>query len=525
MTRRLNTFLAMLLLPACVGLLNACGGGGGGGGGSASGTTRVTIVVGATTRAAALSASPRASSGIPPEVAYIRLTIRSANEPADMSPIEATAPITPGDTVSFDLTVPNGARRFVIEAMDDALFILYRGETTAILSGGTETVTVNTVVPVFLAVSAQGWHNVAVKADGSAWAWGDNFFGQLGDGTTTQRNAPVRVAGAGGVGSFTGVRGVSGGLFHTIALMTDGSVWCWGNNDWGQLGMGNNVSRSSPAQTLFSSGGGATATSASAGDVHTVVLKSDGTVWSWGGNEFGQIGIGTADSAVHSNPSQVVGPGGAGFLTSVAAIAAGGTHTVALRNDNTVWTWGQNQFGQLGLGTADGVAHPSPAQVPGMIGVVAISAKDLTTVALLSDGTVWTWGANGKGQLGNGSNVDSPLPVRAGTLTGIGFISAGGLHTLAVQSGSGAVWAWGSNLYGQLGIGAADAAAHSSPAQVVGTGGSGVFADVLSVSSGYGHSIALKNDRTVWAWGDNGFGQLGDGSTVDRPSPVPVTVF
>jgi alpha-tubulin suppressor-like RCC1 family protein len=458
-------------------------------------------------------------------VAYIRLTVSSANKPADMTPIEATAPVTPGDTVSFDLTVPNGSRRFVIDAMDGAMFVLYRGETTAVLSGGTETVTVNTVVPVFLVVSAQGWHNVAVKADGSAWAWGDNFFGQLGDGTTTQRNAPVRVAGAGGVGSLAGVRGVSGGLFHTIALMSDGSVWCWGNNDWGQLGMGDNVSRTSPAETLFSSGGGATATSSSAGDVHTVVLKSDGTVWSWGGNQFGQIGIGTADSAIHSGPSQVVGTGGAGFLTAVAAIAVGGTHTVALRNDNTVWTWGQNQFGQLGLGTVDGIAHPSPAQVPGLTGVVAISARDLTTVALKADGTVWTWGANGKGQLGNGSTVDSPSPVRTGALTGIGFVSAGGLHTLAVEAGTGAVWACGANQYGQLGIGAADTAAHAAPAQVVGTGGSGIFTDVLSVSSGYGHSIALKKDRTVWAWGDNFFGQLGDGTTVDRSAPVPVSAF
>jgi alpha-tubulin suppressor-like RCC1 family protein len=458
-------------------------------------------------------------------VAYIRLSVHSTNEPPDMAPIEATAPITPGGTVSFDLTVPNGTRRFVVEAMDGSLFVLYRGETTAVLSGGDVTLTVDTVIPVFLVVSAQGWHNVAVKADGSAWAWGDNFFGQLGDGTTIQRNAPVRVAGAGGAGSLTGVRGVSGGLFHTIALMSGGAVWCWGNNDWGQLGMGDNVSRTSPAQTLFSSGGGATATASAAGDVHTVVLKSDGTVWSWGGNRFGQIGIGTADGAVHSGPSQAVGAGGAGFLTAVAAIAAGGTHTVALRTDNTVWTWGQNQFGQLGLGTADTAAHPFPAQVPGLTGIVAISASDLTTVALKSDGTVWTWGANAKGQLGNGSIVDSPAPVRMGSLTGIGFVSAGGIHTLAVQSGPGAVWASGANLYGQLGIGAADAAAHPVPAQVAGTGGSGILADVLSVSSGYGHSIALKKDRTVWAWGDNRFGQLGDNTAVDRPAPVPVSGF
>ncbi|WP_249351541.1 RCC1 domain-containing protein, partial [Corallococcus exiguus] len=227
-------------------------------------------------------------------------------------------------------------------------------------------------------------HSVIVKSDGTVWALGSNGNGQLGDGTQTERRAPVRAQG------LTGVVTVATGDFFTAAVKSDGTVWVWGSNTFGQLGDGTATDRLTPVQVPGLTGVVAVA----AGDAFTVALKSDGTVWTWGYNGYGQLGNGT--TAGRLSPGQVPG------LTGVVSIAAGGTgHTLAAKSDGTVWAWGRNGPGQVGDGTS--TSRSSPVQVLGVTGVVRVAAGDFHSLGLTSDGTVWGWGYNGPGQLGDGT--------------------------------------------------------------------------------------------------------------------------
>ncbi|MBE0605157.1 MAG: chitobiase/beta-hexosaminidase C-terminal domain-containing protein, partial [Deltaproteobacteria bacterium] len=223
-------------------------------------------------------------------------------------------------------------------------------------------------------IAAGAYHTVAVKSDGTVWAWGYNYSGQLGDGTTTDRSLPVRVTG------LSGVAAVAAGVGHTVAVKSDGTLWTCGANGFGQLGDGTTTNRSQPVQVTALSGVVAIA----AGYYHTVAVKSDGTVWAWGYNGFGQLGDGTTTN--RSQPVQVTA------LSGVASVAAGWYHTVAVKSDGTVWAWGYNGYGQLGDGTTTN--RSQPVQVTALSGVVAIAAGVDHTVAVKSDGTVWAWGYN-----------------------------------------------------------------------------------------------------------------------------------
>ena len=190
------------------------------------------------------------------------------------------------------------------------------------------------------AVAGGDAHSIALMNDGTVWTWGWNVYGQLGDGTTTNSLAPVQVKGPGGSGQLNGIMAVAGGMHHTIALKNDGTVWTWGLNALGQLGDGTTTDSPTPVQVVGPGGSGfLTGVIAIAGGYgHTVALKSDGTVWSWGFNQYGQLGDNTTTSS--SMPVQVVGPGGSGFLSAIKAIACGESHSIALMNDGIVWAWG-----------------------------------------------------------------------------------------------------------------------------------------------------------------------------------------
>ena len=253
-------------------------------------------------------------------------------------------------------------------------------------------------------VAAGYYHTLALKSDGTVWAWGDNEYGQLGDGTTTERSAPVHVQ------LLSGITGIAGGGRHTVALKNDGTVWAWGYNGSGQLGDGSNTDSSTPIPVLSLSGIAAIA----AGDSHTVALKNDGTVWAWGYNGSGQLGDGSNTDS--STPVQVKDPFDPGlFLAGVTAIAARGDHTVALMDDVTVWAWGANWSGQLGDGTNSDSSIP--VQALSLTGVTAIAAGYAHTVALENDGSVWAWGANSGGRLGDGTYTDSSTPVQVKDLS------------------------------------------------------------------------------------------------------------
>ena len=275
-----------------------------------------------------------------------------------------------------------------------------------------------------------------------------------------------------------------------------------GWNPVGQVGDSTTVDRYVPTPIT----GGAAYKSLSGGAYHSLGVRPDGTVWAWGSNGFGLLGN---DAMSHSlQPVPVPG------LANVTAVSAGVYHSLARRSDGTVWSWGWNGVGQLGDGTT--VERHQPVQVPGLTGVVAVSAGALHSVALKADGTVWAWGWNGVGQLGDGSTVNRVLPVKVSGLSAIAGVDAGGYHTVAVTS-SGVVKAWGWNAVGQLGDGTLTD--RSLPVTVA----AGTDADhSVAVSAGVYHSLALTDRATVFAWGWNGVGTIGDGTTTDRFTPVEV---
>lgn len=341
-------------------------------------------------------------------------------------------------------------------------------------------------------------------------------MGQIGIGTTTASQiTATTVHGFGNVGFLTSIVAIAGGGTQSLALKNDSTLWAWGWNNNGQLGDGTTITRTSPVQVhgLGNIGFLTGIISAAGGGLHSMALKNDSTIWAWGLNMTGQLGDGT--NTGKTTPVQV------NNLTGIFAIAAAPYHSLAMKNDSTVWAWGSNSRGQLGDGTNTDTNVPVQMIIPPSGGIKAIAGGGEYTVILKNDGTVWASGNNtlygviGIGVWGN--EYWTPLQVHGqgniGFLTDITAIAAGGYHCLALKN-DGTVWAWGYNNFGQLGDGTTTA--KNVPVQVSGLTG------ITAIVGGYYYSLALKNDGTVWAWGNNGGGQLGDSTLTDRYTPVQV---
>jgi alpha-tubulin suppressor-like RCC1 family protein/fibronectin type 3 domain-containing protein len=346
-------------------------------------------------------------------------------------------------------------------------------------------------------VSAYNAHAVALRSDGTAWAWGYNGDGELGDGTLTDRWKPVRA------GTLTGIIAVAAGSNHSLALRNDGTVWAWGLGGDGELGNGSTANHSTPVQVSSLTG----ITAIAAGAYHNLALRNDGTVWAWGYGGDGALGNGSLANRL--TPVQVTG------LTSVTAISAGDAHSFALRSDGTVRAWGANTYGQLGDGTT--ATRTTAVQVSGLTSVTAIGAGAYYGVALRSDGTVRTWGHNDRGQLGDGTENDRTTAAQVSGVSSVSTISAGYSHVLILKT-DGTLWAWGDNVAGEIGNGSTSAFP-SSPTQVTS------MPSPAGVEAGLWTSYALRQEgsvTTLWAWGSNSRGDLGNGSTTDSTSPVNV---
>lgn len=332
-----------------------------------------------------------------------------------------------------------------------------------------------------------------------AYGWGGNGFGQLGDGTTTDRPSPGRI-----VTLPSNIRQMASGNYFRLALLNDGTVLSWGVNTQGQLGDGTTRPRALPAPVR----GLSHIVQVSAGDWHALALDADGNVWGWGGNERGQVGDGT--TVERDAPVRLPG------LSRIAQVSAGARFSLAARADGTVWSWGAGDSGALGTGGLDDVA--SPGQVPGLTGVTQVAGAfgGQHSLALRRDGTVWGWGGNYFGQLGIGTVTDAELrPVQALELSGVTRIVAGEGHSMAVSGGR--VWTWGGNYFGQLGNGGTTG--RSVPAPLALTG-------VTQAASGYSQSAVLRTDGSMWTWGANFRGQQGTGVPdvfTTTPARVPVT--
>jgi alpha-tubulin suppressor-like RCC1 family protein len=384
-------------------------------------------------------------------------------------------------------------------------------------------------------VFAGGSHACARMTDGTLRCWGNNFAGELGDSTLNNAPVPVEVMTAVGGPPLAGVLDVTAGQAHTCALTNDGSVWCWGYNNYGQLGNGDTMvgQLSVPLQII---GPGKAATIV-AGTSHTCVLNKDATMACWGRNDSGQlgnniVGPGNCGATAGSSTAATVlsGCGGMPF-SSVVAPYAGESHTCTRVTDGTLWCWGDNGSGQLGHGPGAGTFTPtevlSAVSAPPFMGAVDLALGGAHTCARKGDNSLFCWGANASGQLGNGTINGSATPVAAlvspggAPFTDVVEVAAGQNHTCARKSDN-SVWCWGSNVSGQLGDGTMTN--RFNPVPVLASVGGMPVSDIVELSAGIDFTCARRMDGVVLCWGSNQYGQLGDGTTMNRINPVPVSL-
>lgn len=348
-------------------------------------------------------------------------------------------------------------------------------------------------------VLAKGYHSVGIKTDGTLWAWGSNYLGQLGDGTNVEKNIPTQI------GTENNWKTIGLGDFHALAIKNGGTLWAWGKNNKGQLGINSTTNSNIPVQVGLDSDW----IKVDGGNSHSIAIKEDGSMWSWGFNCYGQLGI--------NNTQQKLSPVRVGTGNDWKEVSAGYYHTLALKTTGKMYVTGWNQNGQLGINSNNDLL--------GFVLMndqkwISIDAGKYHSMAVALGNKLYTWGDNALGNLGvgtNGASTDSTVPIQVGNESSWGFCN-GHTQSFFIKN-DGSLWVCGPNSYGALGLGLNDTTTltiQNTPVQV------GTSNNWKSISNGIDHVVALKNDGSLWAWGNNFLGQLGNGAntTVNLSTPV-----
>lgn len=341
-------------------------------------------------------------------------------------------------------------------------------------------------------------------SEGGLWLWGSAADGQLGDNSVVPKSSPVQAISGG-----TNWKQIDSTLATSAGLKSDGTLWNWGNNGGlsGRLGDNTTTNRSSPVQTVS---GGTNWRYLAIGAENGIGIKTDGTLWIWGANDSGKLGNnleggGSADA--RSSPIQTIAGG-----TNWKMASGGDDQNAAIKTDGTLWLWGLNSDGRLGDDSV--INKSSPVQtVSGGTNWSYVALGTQHTTAIKSDGTLWIWGRNTDGRLGDNSTINASSPIQ--TISGgtnWKKVSAGSNHTAAIKT-DGTLWVWGSGAFGQLGTNTLDVV--SSPVQTV-SGGT----NWKEVSAGFCNTGSIKTDGTLWLWGLNAHGQLGDNTNIPTSSPI-----
>jgi alpha-tubulin suppressor-like RCC1 family protein len=375
-------------------------------------------------------------------------------------------------------------------------------QTAPTLATGANGVTTIALLTTDGGTKWRGWVEGTIPGalQNSLYAWGKGSDGGLGIGINAYRSSPVQI------GALTNWSKISSGQAFVsnfgVAIKTDGTLWSWGRNNQGNLGQNNTANLSSPVQI----GSDTNWSQVSCGDYAVLAVKTNGTLWSWGSNNDGKLGLNQSSVVAKSSPTQI------GSATDWYLVSAGTLASFAIKTNNTLWAWGSNGGGALGDGTS--VDKSSPIQIGALTNWSRISAGNAVTFATKTDGTLWSWGAGFNGGLGLGNTTSYSSPKQIGALTTWATPIGGSqrYNGFAIKTDN-TLWAWGINTNGQLGQNST--VSFSSPVQVGG-------AEWSVATSGIATTLAVKTNGTLWGWGLNSNGIIGDSSVVPKSSPVQV---
>ena len=348
----------------------------------------------------------------------------------------------------------------------------------------------------YQSVKQGSYHGIGLKANGTLWFWGNNSNGQFGDGFTSFNNVyPLQI------GIADSWQDIFVGANSSYGIKTNGTLWAWGNNVNAELGDGTLVDKLTPIQIGLDSNW--LTISPSAQGNHVLGLKTNGTIWSWGRNVAGQLGNGIAGVDYNLVPTQI------GIGTNWNTISAGVYASYAIKTDGTLWAWGSNNFGELGVGNFN------PVTIPTKIGTdtnwQSVIAGSGHTIAKKTNGTFWIWGTNTDGALGNGSTTTNSSPLQFAAANIWKEFGLGNGHTIGIKL-DGTLWAWGSNYAYNLGNGTT--VRELLPIQI------GTDSNWNKILTSYASNLAIKNDGSMHAWGNNSSGQLASGSILTNVAPT-----